>query len=301
MAEAWELPAIPNAAPWIETWSTPPTLTPPQSEFAVLRDLLAEFGLGDIYDDVRGFIATDASAAEINLALRENERYRERFKVMFDREEAGLPPISPAEIVSYERQLGQVFSYFGVPDQPGENLQSMAGDLLMGDVSLPEVQERLAAQQAFGRRVLEDPELDQGVVSELLGRGVTPIDIANFALDPTNTLEQVERRLAAAEIANEASRAEYRVEAPEALELARQGLTGDQARQGFGQLTQQRQVVDRLVGDTVDPVSREQELAALTGDQAAIAAIERSAERRIAAATVGGQFATDDDGFAGLR
>ena len=278
-----------------------PAPSAPDANYSVLQQLLAEFGLSNIQSTVQQFIASDASAAEIQLQLRDVPEYRQRFSVIFEREEAGLPPVSPAEVVEFERQLGQVFSMFGVPERPGENLQTTAAQLLGGDVSMAEVQERLAAQQAFGRRVLEDPNMDQEVVSELLQRGVTPIDVANFAIDPTFTLEDVERRLAAAEIANEASRAQYRVQAPEALDLARQGLTGEQARQGFGVLTQQRQVVDRLAGESEDPVTREQELAALTGDVQAQAAIERSAQRRVAAATVGGSFVTDDEGFGGLR
>ncbi len=272
-----------------------------ESEFTVLRQILSEFGLDSIYDKVRQFITAESSSAEIELAMREMPEYRQRFKVIFDREAAGLPAVSPAEVVNYEKQLQQVMSYYGVPQVPGENLQDTAAELLGGDVSMTEVQSRLTGMAAFGRAVLDDPNQDQEVVQAILGNGGTLYDVANFALDPERTLDQIERRLAAAEIANEASGANYRLNAPEALDLARQGVTGQQARQGFGVLNQNRQVVDRIVGDQGDPVSRQQELAALAGDVEAQAAIERSSQRRVAAFQVGGQYATDEEGFAGLR
>lgn len=276
------------------------TGTVAQSEYAVLRGLLSEFGLDSIYDKVRQFITTGASPAEMELTLREMPEYQERFKVIFDREKAGLPPVSAAEVVDYEAQLSQVFNYYGYPQNPGENLQETAANLLGGDVSMSEVQERLTAQMSYARRVLDDPA-NQGMASQLLGLGATLFDVADFALDPNKTLEQVERRLAAAEVANESFSTGFDTTADEALELARQGVTADQARQGFGVLQQQSQVVDRMIGDRDDPVSREQELAALSGDVEAQAAIERSAQKRVAAATVGGSFATGDEGFEGIR
>jgi hypothetical protein len=165
---------------------------------------------------------------------------------------------------------------------------------------LNEVTERLTAQRSFARQVLEDPNQDQEAVAALLGQGVTLYDIAEMALDPNKTLDQVQRRLEAAAVANEAGKANYRLTADEATDLARQGLTGEQARQGFTSLATQSQVVNAL-GAEADPVSRQQELAALTGDQTAIAAIETSRRNRVAANAESGGFATTKEGFGGLR
>lgn len=277
-----------------------PTSTTP-SEFALLREMLNEFGLGSIYDRVRSFITSESTGSEIELALREFPEVQQRFAAVFDAEQAGRPPVSFADVLAHEEGLSKLASYYGLPVEPGENLQDMARQQLNGEVSLSEAQDRMAAQQAFGRAVLDDPDMDPDVIGELLGRGVTPMDVANFVLDPSKTLEQVERRLAAAAVANEASQANYRLTSDEALELSRRGVTGEQAQQGFGVLRQNSQVVDRLIGDSSDPVTREQELAALSGDVQAQAAIELSAQKRVAAFSAGGSFVTDDEGFGGLR
>ena len=269
--------------------------------YAQLRQLLIEFGLESLYDTAVDWIADDSTAAEIELALREQPEYRERFSVIFEREAAGLPPVSPSEVVAYESQLSQLFSYWDVPITAGGSVQSMAGELLTGDVSLNEVQQRLAARATFSRRVLEDPDMDRAVVEEILGRGATAHDIAEFALNGDVALEDLERRLQAADVANEASGANNSVTASEAMDLARQGLTGEAARQGFGILNQSRQIVNRIVGDTADPIAREIELAALVGDVNAQAQIDAQRRNRVAVFDVGGGFAQDADGFSGLR
>jgi hypothetical protein len=274
----------------------------PTPEYALLRDLLRQFGLDNIYSTVAQFITSESSPAEITLAMREVPEFRSRFSVIFDREEQGLPPVSAAEVVDYEKRLERMFSFYGVPRDPGENLQETAAELMLNDVSYQEAEQRLTAQAAFGRAVLDDPNQDQAVVQAILGNGGTVYDVANFVMDPAKTLDQIERRLVAAEIGNEASQAQYGQLSPEeAMELSRQGLTGAQAEQGFGVLNQNRQVIDRLVGDNADPITREQELAAVSGDLNAQAAIERSRQSRVAAFQVGGNFATGEEGFEGLR
>ncbi len=270
------------------------------AEYSVLRDLLREFGLEGIYNDVVGFITEDASQDEIYLALRENDEYRQRFRAVFEREEAGLPPISAMDVVNYERDLGQLFSFYGYPQEPGENIQDITANLMVNDVSDVEVEQRLAGLAAFGRQVLDDPE-NQGFGQQLLGLGATLYDVAEYALNPNETIEKVQRRLTAAAVANEAFERDYQLNQQEALELARQGVDAEEAEEQFARLRNQRQVVDRLVGDNADPIDRETELAAVAGDLEAVAAIERQGQRRAAASQVGGQFATDDEGFGGIR
>ena len=284
--------------------TTTGTTTGAPSEYGVLRELLSYFGLDSLYDTVRGFVTEESTDAEINLVLRKTPEYQQRFRAIFEREKQGLPPISAAEVVDYERDLGQIFQFYGYPQNPGENLQDVAAELMINDVSDVEVQERLTAQMSFARQVLDDPEND-GRAQQLLGLGATLFDVANYALDPTNTLDQVQRRLTAAAIANEANQARYGgdfgLRADEALELSRAGLTAQQAQEQFGLMAGKTQVVDRIVGDSSDPITREQELAAISGDVEAQAAIERQGQKRVAAFQVGGNFATDEEGFGGLR
>jgi hypothetical protein len=282
---------------------TPVPVSPPApstASLAQVRRLLGEFGLDEMYDDIANAITDDTTDDELDLLLRDNPVYRQRFSVIFDREAKGMAPVSAAEVMSYEKYLGQLTSQYGYPINPGDSIQSLAGRLLGSDVSLNEVTERLTAQRSFARQVLEDPNQDQEAVAALLGQGFTLYDVAEMALDPSKTLDQVQRRLEAAAVANEAGKAKYRLTADEATDLARQGLTGDQAREGFTSLAVQSQVVNAL-GAEADPVSRQQELAALTGDQTAIAAIETSRRNRVAANAESGGFATTKEGFGGLR
>ena len=279
-------------------------------EFPWLRELLATYGIPGAFDDIVPLIASDASSAEIEWAMKKSDAFKERFPQIHMREEENerrrangeslLTPISAADVINYESNIGEMFSLYGVPDRMGTSIQQIVVELMSDDVSIKETEQRLLAQRVFADEVLNDPALDAQVMEEFFGKGVTPYDIAEYALNPDATLNEIEQRLEAANVSNEAAQAGYRIEVEEAMALQQAGLTADQAQAGFGSLVQGSQVVDGI-GNEEDPVSRAQELAALAGDVAAQAAIERAAQTRTAAFEVGGGFARDDDGFGGLR
>lgn len=279
---------------------TNPSTNAAEVDYSVIKTLLRDYGLEGLYDDAVAMIQGDDSPAEIELKLRETTEFRQRFGAIFDAEAKGYAPISPSEVIAYEKQLAALASYNGLPMATGDSVQSMARRLLGNNVSLNEANERMTAQRAFARQVLEDPNQDREAVEALMGQGMTLYDVANFALDPTKTLDEVQRRFEATTIANEAAKTGYRLQNNEAEELARLGVNQQAARQGFGQLAVSDQIVNPL-GDEQDPVSREMELAAVAGDVQAISQIERSRQNRLAANVEGGGFATDREGFGGLR
>lgn len=280
---------------------TNPSTNANDVDFSVIKTLLRDYGLEGLYDEAVSMIQGDDSPAEIELKLRETTEFRQRFGAIFDAEAKGYAPISPSEVIAYEKQLAALASYNGLPMATGDSVQSMARRLLGNNVSLNEANERMTAQRAFARQVLEDPNQDREAVEALMGQGMTLYDVANFALDPTKTLDEVQRRFEATTIANEAAKTGYRLQNNEAEELARLGVNQQAARQGFGQLAVSDQIINPIGDEINDPVSREMELAAVAGDVQAISQIERSRQNRLAANAEGGGFATDREGFGGLR
>lgn len=276
------------------------------ADFPALRALLASYGftgaeLEEVYQAAVTFITEGMSDDRIELELRQLDAVRDRFATVFDREENGLSAVSFADVINYENEVARALTFYGVPDRPGLDPQSITRELMGSrDTSVLELTTRLEAQRVFAREVLEDPDQDTQAIEALLGQGVTLFDIAEYALDPVRTLEELSRRLEAASVASEAAQRDYRLTNEEALELARQGVTNAQAEEGFGALRLDTQVIDAL-NNEVDPVSREQELAAVAGDVEAQAAIEAARRRRLAAFAEGGSFARDDEGFSGLR
>ena len=276
-----------------------PTAVPSTANFATLQLMLNQYGLGDLYDTAVNLITDDASPAEIELALRGTDQFRERFAVIFDREQSGRSAISPAEVIAYEANLEAMISYMGYPDD-GRSVQELTRDLMANDVSLNEVSERMTAMRTFARQVLDDPNQDTEAVQRLLDQGATLYDVANFALDPTKTLDQVMRRLEAAAIANEAGQTGFDTTADEAMNLAREGINAQQAQQGFQALQAQQQIVQGINNEG-QQVTREEQLAYVGGQVQGQQAIERARSRRLAEFDEGGSFARDEDGFGGLR
>ena len=260
--------------------------------------MLNQYGLGDLYDTAVNLITDDASAAEIELALRGTDQFRERFAVIFDREQSGKSAVSPAEVIAYEANLEAMISYMGYPDD-GRSVQELTRDLMANDVSLNEVSERMTAMRTFARQVLDDPNQDTEAVQRLLDQGATLYDVANFALDPTKTLDQVMRRLEAAAIANEAGQTGFDTTADEAMNLAREGVDAQQAQQGFQALQAQQQIVQGINNEG-QQVTREEQLAYVSGQVQGQQAIERARSRRLAEFDEGGSFAREEDGFGGL-
>lgn len=262
-----------------------------------LRDLLRNVGLEDLYDQARNGVRQGSSDAEVFEVLRETPQYRSRFSAIFDREARGLAPISAGMIIEQERQLSTLFSMYGYELNPGQSIRDVANATMANDVSVNEMSSRLTSYRDFADRVAADPE-NAEVVAEMLGAGYSQMDLARVVLEP-ESLPEIESRLRTASIALEANRSGFGLNADEAGNLAARGLTGDQAEAGFGELARNRQVVNGLPGEE-GGLSRQQQLAAVAGDAAALEAVEVQRRRRRAAFEGGGSFARDDEGFAGL-
>lgn len=268
--------------------------------YDILTDTLATYGLSSLLPLVQEMIEDDASDAEITLRLREAPEYRERFSAIFAREEAGLPPISPTEVVAYEQQLADLRSFYGAQDAPGFNLQSQAAELLGGNVSLNELQVRLGEMRSLGDRIAADPA-QSDIVSQMLELGATPFDLAEVALDPTVKGPEIQRRLQAAAIALESGRSGFTLNRTEAEQLAARGVDADQAGAAFAELNRVGGAFGGGPGDDRDPIARDMQLAAAGGDSEAVRQIQRATQRRAAEFGRGGSFASGQDGFDGLR
>jgi hypothetical protein len=264
-----------------------------------LRRLLREANLEDLFDVAKGRVTAGASQAEVHEALRSTPQYQTRFKAVFERERAGKTPITPAMVIEHERQLEALFSFYDWRLNPGESIQEIAAQQLGNDVSAREVESRLIAYRDLYDRIASDP-MNADVVARVMQVGGSPMDVARALAEPGST-QQIEARLRAASIALEARRGGgMELRADEAMDLQARGVTADQARAGFGELARNREVTGALPGEE-GAMTRERQIAAVAGDATAVQEIERRRDARKAAFGGGGGFATDKEGFGGLR
>jgi hypothetical protein len=160
---------------------------------AILRDVLATYGLESMMDWAMDALARGLSETEVLQELRQRPEFKVRFPAIEAREKLGMPAISPAEYVEYERRVAQIMRDAGMPpdfyDRPDDFTR-----LLVADKSAAEVQ---AIVQDGYLRVQTAPAEVRDVFADWFGAAGDSA-LAAFFLDPDRAHPTIMR------IANEA-------------------------------------------------------------------------------------------------
>lgn len=243
---------------------TTPTQTTYNDAYELLKAKLAEWGIADLGDDVINTLVQGYSPEVATLALQDTPQYKKRFAANDARVKAGLPALSPAEYVATERAYSSTLRKYGLPEgfyDQQEDFQKW----LSADVSPEEMDQRAsAARQAY---VDASPEVkDQW--QQLYG--LTPGDAVASFLDPKAAVNLLQKRAQAVNISAEAERAfsgKYQLTTSRAEELANEGVTQQQAQEGFSSVASRLprdQFLGRLAG--VDFTQTEAENEVLVND-----------------------------------
>ena len=124
------------------------------------------------------------------------------------------------------RRYGLPESYYSRGDMGRqEGFEKFIG----GDVSVSELEDRILTAQ--NRVINAAPEISRALRSYY--PEITNGDILAYALDPSKAITDIQRKVTAAEIGGAAAMAGLATDAARAEELARYGVTGQAARQGF--------------------------------------------------------------------
>lgn len=264
---------------------------------ATIGGLLNQYGLGSLTDWAWGLYTAGYNTDYIMQELRNRPEFQQRFPGIALRQKNGLSPISPNDYVALERSYDEILHASGLNSFYDRN--TMYTQWIGGDVSPTEVKARadLASQAAFAEPVEVRAELQR-----MYGPSSVAVATAYF-LDPTNALPEAQRRLAASEIGGGSLRSGYGLlTRDEAEHLASIGVTGDQAQQGFGKLTSQRELFSALPGEAgYQGLSQDQQIAAqFEGNATDQMAIQREAQARIAAFSGSTSYRVGQQGVAGL-
>ena len=203
------------------------------SAYNILRMEFEQYGLGSLVTDIRDLLVNDTPVSEFGLRLRGTDAYKTRFKANEARIAAGLAALSPAEYVALEDQYQNVMRNYGLPasyytkDQTGK--QVGFEKFIAGDVSATELEDRISTAQ---KRVINaNPEVSAAL--KAFYPDITNGDILAYALDPSQGLEAIKRKVTAAEIGGAAMGQNLTTSAARAMQLAGYGVTKEQAQQGF--------------------------------------------------------------------
>ena len=210
------------------------------SAYNILRMEFEQYGLGSLVTDIRDLLINDTPTSEFGLRLRGTDAYKTRFKANEARIAAGLSALSPAEYVALEDQYQNVMRNYGLPatyytkDSTGK--QVGFEKFIAGDVSATELEDRISTAQ---KRVINaNPEVSSAL--KAFYPDIQNGDILAYVLDPSQGLENIKRKVTAAEIGgaamtpkNAAGQQILTTSEARAMQLAGYGVDKAQATQGY--------------------------------------------------------------------
>ena len=262
--------------------------------FSSLRALLARVGLGELEGAVQDIITsgrvslTDPNA--IVFALRDQPKYQQRFAANKKRVDNGLPELSPETYSGIEEQYRQVFTSNGLP-MGFSNDQKDFEKFIEGDVSPAELQSPIREGYAKVR------DADPAVVEQMRRLyNVSPGDLAAYFIDPERTrplltAADYRRQAEAASIsARGLEQGGMQLTSEAAEDLARRGITPEEAEARFGERRQLAGLFDEMTGE--ESLTEQEKLGATFGyDPLAQEKLNRRRAQRVAEFQGGGSFA----------
>lgn len=269
-----------------------------QDALKFLTDLLSQYGLEGLGSWAWGEIQNNRPQSQILLDMRDTTEVKQRFGTVLDaRKAAGLPAMSFGEIVSFENNWNQLARASGLPDSFAA--RDTAQKLMAANVSMAEAQTRV--QNGY-TQMIQAPVEVRAAFDAFFGPK-SDAALAAFFTDPELSLPDLERQVAEAQIGGEATVAGFgNVDEALARRLAAAGVSEAQARQGFGQVAQQRPLFEQTMAEQQSGggVTAEQGINAQFGLNGTDAlAVQRAAEQRKADFSGYGSAAADQSGVIG--
>jgi hypothetical protein len=204
-----------------------------RSAYALLLSEFSRYGLESLVSPLQDLIKQGLSGPEFQIALRNTDAYQKRFAGNTERIKKGLVALSPGEYLALEDQYQNIMRNYGLPASyyTKDSIGTQAGfnKLIANDVSAVELEERVLTAQ---KRVLDAaPE-----VTTALRRFYPDIgnsDILAYTLDPEKGLEDIRKKVTAAEIGGAALGAGLSTSLTDAEYLRRYGVTKETAQRGY--------------------------------------------------------------------
>lgn len=289
------------AAPAPFTQRIAPIKSEDEDGLAYIQETLREYGFSDseaseLTQWAKGQLVEGSSPTIVRQKLWEQPTFKRRFKVIFDRRDRGMPAMSPAEVIAFERGAHQLMRSAGLP--PGfYDSSDDYYNFMINDVSLSELSGRVEMAKTIMYSV------DQTTRAEMKRLyGFDEGQEVAYILDGSRALPIIQNQFNAAVLAGAASSTGFgQLTREEAEQFSLGGLSPEQAKEGFGTLVHSKELFTGLPGAAEDAIGRSEQLGAtFTSDAIAQGRIRRRAEARVATFQGGGGFAASKEGFAGL-
>jgi hypothetical protein len=204
-----------------------------KSAYTLLYQQFNDLGLAALVPELETLIKEGVSPAEFTLRLRASKAYEDRFAANKIRISKGLRALSEAEYIGKEDAYQEIMRQYGLPEsyyaRGAMGRQVGFEQLIANDISDTELEDRISTAQ---KRVMNaNPEVAQAL--KTFYPGISQGDILAYTLDPSKAIEDIKRKVTAAEIGGAAVRAGLGTNVADAEYLQRYGVTKEQADQGY--------------------------------------------------------------------
>lgn len=158
---------------------------------------------------------------------------KKRFAANAERVKKGISALNEASYIALEDGYQSVMRNYGIPSsfysKDAMGRQEGFEKLIAGDVKVPELEQRIILGK---ERVLNGPAETKQAFRQFFP-SITDEDILGYVLDPEKGLQDIKRKVTAAEIGGAAIGAGFGLNLTRAEQLAGAGITGEAARQGY--------------------------------------------------------------------
>jgi len=217
--------------------------------FALLKDVFASYGLSELSDQIAGYMREGIGTGEATVRLKQSQPYKDRFYGNELRLASGRNVIDEASYLDLENSYSETLKayglqdYFGVGVTPTErkNRQKAIANVIGADISAVEFKDRVST--AVDRVKMADPAT-KSAFQQFYGIGET--ELAKYFLDPTKTLVTLKEKATAAEIGGAAIGQGLPATMASAEELARFGISREQAQIGYSTIADELPTAGKL-------------------------------------------------------
>jgi hypothetical protein len=206
-----------------------------KSAYDLLFDDLNPLGLGSLVETVLKPLIEDPGVSEeqFTTSLRKSDQYKKRFAANEKRIASGLKPLDEAAYIALEDKYQTVMRNYGLPESyytKGEfGIQPGFEQLIANDVSNTELESRIMTAQ--DRVINANPEVTAAL--KQFYPDITNADILAYSLDPKNAIQNIKRKVTAAEIGGAALQSGLVTNLARAEELQKYGVDKEAATTGY--------------------------------------------------------------------
>ena len=192
-------------------------------------------------------ILNGVSPAQVALDIQNTPQFESQFPAIGLRVQMGLAPLTPAEYISIEDSYDQTLQAAGIPPSSVNFTQLIAQDVSPGEFAA-------RIQQGYLLVAQSPPNVIQAMQDFY---GVTAGQLVSYFLNPDTNEATLLRQAAAAQIGGAAIGSGFAgpgnngglpINQTQAETLAAQGVSYQQAQQGFSQLANEKQLYNPLPG-----------------------------------------------------